>query len=228
MKVTAVNVGCGSNVCELPGWESIDNSPGFWLSKHSLIRHVSGWAGLVPEGAASVTWPRCVRMHNAARGLPYADSSLLYVYASHFLEHLPQDTARHFLRECFRVLTASGILRVVAPDLGLLCQQYMKSALESPSDDEFNADRFLRDTCLVADDAAERTWVRALRRLLGRDRHYWMYDEGSLLARFREAGFTSVVRRSFRESLIPDINLLDIPARASESLYVEGQKLLGR
>jgi predicted SAM-dependent methyltransferase len=125
-------------------------------------------------------------------------------------------------------LTASGILRVVAPDLGLLCQQYMKSALESPSDDEFNADRFLRDTCLVADDAAERTWVRALRRLLGRDRHYWMYDEGSLLARFREAGFTSVVRRSFRESLIPDINLLDIPARASESLYVEGQKLLGR
>jgi hypothetical protein len=104
----------------------------------------------------------------------------------------------------------------------------MMAALESPSDDELNADRFLRGTCLGADDVAEHAWARALRRLLARDRHHWMYDEGSLIAKFREAGFARVVRRSFRESLIPDINLLDIPARASESLYVEGQKLVDR
>jgi len=39
----------------------------------------------------------------------------------------------------------------------------------------------------------------------------------------KEAGFTEVQRSNFGESLNPDL-ILDLPSRASESLYVEAKK----
>ncbi|MGD0221063.1 MAG: hypothetical protein ABSF71_01900 [Terriglobia bacterium] len=225
MNVKAVNVGCGTHVCELAGWENIDDSPSLWLSKHSLIRQLSSWTGMIPESVTSVPWPRCVKFHNAARSLLYPDSSLLYIYTSHFLQYLPQDTVQHFLRECLRVLADCGILRIVVPDLRLMCEQYIGGTLESPNADELDADRFVRHTGLVPNEAARRSWVRALRRLLGRGCHSWMYDEHSLIARVEAAGFRNVIRRGFGESQIPDVGSLEIPVHTSESLYVEGQKL---
>jgi len=173
---------------------------------------------------ASVPWPRCVRVLDATGRLPYSDSSLLYVYTSHFLEHLPTSKARRFLRECYRVLAAGGILRVVVPDLRAICEEYLKGGGEGESARELAADRFIERTGLRSLDSDAGGWLTVLRRAWGRDGHCWMYDEHSLAARLKDSGFTNVTHRRFRESLIPDIELLDIPARASESLYVEGQK----
>lgn len=224
MKVMAVNVGCGLNVCELPGWENIDNSPTARLSKQPRIKRVLVRSRFIPEGVASVPWPRCVRVLDATRRLPYPDSLLLYVYTSHFLEHLPANRARHFLRECYRVLAAGGILRVVVPDLRTICEEYLNGGSGGESARELAADRFIERTGLRSMDSEAGGWPAVLRRAWGRDGHCWMYDEHSLAARLKDSGFTNVTRRRFRESLIPNIELLDIPARASESLYVEGQK----
>jgi predicted SAM-dependent methyltransferase len=48
---------------------------------------------------------------------PFDDGSAMVIYSEHFFEHLdyPND-AKHFLRECFRVLEPNGIFRVGVPD----------------------------------------------------------------------------------------------------------------
>ena len=49
--------------------------------------------------------------------IPFDDGSAMIIYSEHFLEHLdyPKD-AKHFLRECFRVLEPNGVFRVGVPD----------------------------------------------------------------------------------------------------------------
>jgi predicted SAM-dependent methyltransferase len=49
--------------------------------------------------------------------IPFDNSSATIIYSEHFLEHLdyPND-AKHFLRECFRVLEPNGLFRVGVPD----------------------------------------------------------------------------------------------------------------
>jgi hypothetical protein len=114
-------------------------------------------------------------------------------------------------------------LRVVVPDLQAICEEYLNGVVgERPG--KLAADRFIERTGLRASDSEAGGWLAVLRRAWGRDGHCWMYDEHSLAARLKDAGFTNLTRRAYRRSLIPNIELLDIPARASESLYVEGQK----
>ncbi|QDT03590.1 hypothetical protein K227x_19740 [Rubripirellula lacrimiformis] len=92
-----LNVGCGR--CYHPAWTNID-----------LV-------AATPE----------VRAYDLRRGLPYADHSFDGVYHSHVLEHLSPDAARSMLRECRRVLSPGGVLRVVVPDLEGITQQYLQT-----------------------------------------------------------------------------------------------------
>lgn len=52
--------------------------------------------------------------------------------------------------------------------------------------------------------------------------HRWMYDFDSLKNLLLSIGFTVVEKRSFREGVVPDLELLD--NRPQESLYVEARK----
>lgn len=51
--------------------------------------------------------------------LEFEDDSFGFIYSEHFFEHLHFDEAIELFRECRRVLTSSGILRVVVPDADL-------------------------------------------------------------------------------------------------------------
>lgn len=64
--------------------------------------------------------------HNILNGLPFADNEFEVLYHSQVLEHLPRGKAEFFMRECFRVLVPSGILRVVVPDLENMAREYLK------------------------------------------------------------------------------------------------------
>jgi predicted SAM-dependent methyltransferase len=70
-----------------------------------------------------------VTAYNLSKGIPYPDQSFDVVYHSHVLEHFPKTSAEFFLKECHRVLRASGVLRVVIPDLEQIARTYL-SALE--------------------------------------------------------------------------------------------------
>lgn len=56
--------------------------------------------------------------------LPMDDNTAELVYSSHFLEHLPEESVRHVLREACRVLKPGGILRVTTPDALLEFRAY--------------------------------------------------------------------------------------------------------
>src|SRR5215475_12827232 len=98
----ALNLGCGNRFH--PDWENVD------------------FASINP----------IVKRHDISEKLPYPDCSFDVVYHSHLLEHFPKNKALGFLRECFRILTHKGLIRVAVPDLEQIARTYLE-ALEKAS-----------------------------------------------------------------------------------------------
>lgn len=72
---------------------------------------------------------RCTTVicHNLLKGIPFQDNVFDAVYHSHLLEHFSKTNALFLIKECFRVLKPSGIIRVVVPDLEMIVTNYQKS-----------------------------------------------------------------------------------------------------
>lgn len=91
-----LNVGCGTHFH--PAWCNVD---------------------LVSSNAQIIE-------HDIRRGLPFHDGSFGAVYHSHVLEHLTPEQGESLIRECHRVLTPGGVLRIVVPDLEQISRIYLK------------------------------------------------------------------------------------------------------
>ena len=70
--------------------------------------------------------------YNLTQGIPFPDCSFDVVYHSHVLEHLPKTEAEFLVKECYRVLSPQGVLRIVVPDLEQIARTYI-TALELAS-----------------------------------------------------------------------------------------------
>ena len=77
----------GSGRVALPGWVNVDIQP---LPEVDVVNDVT-------------------------EGLPFDEAQ--FIFAEHFIEHLPFDAALQFLRECRRVLLENGVLRLSTPNL---------------------------------------------------------------------------------------------------------------
>lgn len=78
-----------------------------------------------------------VMQYNLLTGLPFEDEKFDAIYHSQVLEHFPKEKALDFIRECYRVLKPSGIIRVVVPDLENIIDEYqehLKKNLDSPNE----------------------------------------------------------------------------------------------
>ena len=73
---------------------------------------------------------------DATKTFPFSDSSINAIYSSHMMEHLHRDDVISFIKECYRVLSPKGILRLVLPDLRINVENYLKSN---------DADKFIED-----------------------------------------------------------------------------------
>jgi predicted SAM-dependent methyltransferase len=69
-------------------------------------------------------------VRDAREGLPFEDSSVDLMFASHFLEHLTYEEGRKFLGECKRVLKKGAIARFIMPDAELLMALYKNAQLD--------------------------------------------------------------------------------------------------
>lgn len=78
-------------------------------------------------------------VYDLRKGIPFPSCRFDVVYHSHILEHFRKTEAAIFIRECHRVLSPLGVLRVAVPDLECIARGYL-SALERASDDQPNAD----------------------------------------------------------------------------------------
>ncbi len=107
-----INLGCGSKFH--PDWTNID-----FVSSH-------------PD----------VISHNLNLGIPFESVFFDIVYCSHVLEHFTKTKALDFLRECYRVLKGGGILRIVVPDLEMICRLYLENLDKAVKGDKTSADRY--------------------------------------------------------------------------------------
>ena len=158
-------------------------------------------------------------------GLPFGDGSAERVYLCHVLEHLyyPEETAP-LLRDLRRVVSDTGRVRIVVPDIGRSIQAYVDGDLD------YLAAR--RETCPWWPEVRTRlegflTYAGAGPRVSHfMEGHKFGYDEETLIYALREAGFTQVVRCDYMQSVDPLLRVDDASAVAAGegqhySLFVE-------
>lgn len=151
------------------------------------------------------------------RTWPLRTGSVAYIFTEHFLDHLEYPNGIvHVLSDCYRVLKPGGTMRAIVHDAERLLRAYVDK------DTGF----FRKIGALnTADNHAPSliTVVNHLFRFNGF--HQFIYDYETLECEFLKAGFSTVIRSSFRGSSTPELNLdLDLPDRAPQSLYVEAVK----
>jgi SAM-dependent methyltransferase len=92
-----VNFGCGFEG-KLPGWINVD---------------------LSPQGSPDV-------IADLSEDLPFATAGVDFIHSEDFIAALELAQAKHFLRECARILKPTGVMRVLTPDLAKLCRAYLE------------------------------------------------------------------------------------------------------
>lgn len=164
-------------------------------------------------------------VYDLRRDLPFEDGAVAGLFCEHVLEHLhrTEETPR-FLRECLRVLEPGGVFRVIVPDGGRYLRAY--------SQEGWAALDALRGTDAEHRDpwsgGRYRTRMELINEVFRQNgEHQYAYDAATLMTDLREAGFEQVVEQSFGAGRDARL-LLDQPARASESLYVEAVKAAAR
>jgi predicted SAM-dependent methyltransferase len=141
----------GAGTAILKGWINVDNQP----------------------------YPGVDKVLDVTKGLPFAD--VAYVFAEHFIEHLEYDQGLRFLRECRRIMTDDGVLRISTPNLDWVwVTQYHYGQWTAESE-------AVRD-CF---------WLNKGFRAWG---HKFLYNIQTLTETLREAGFAHVERTSYGES----------------------------
>ncbi len=223
-----LHLGCGLVTPE--GWLNVDGSLNARLARLPWLRALLGAAGLISKEAAAATWSRSILHHDVRRPLPWPDGAFECVYASHLLEHLYLNQGRRLLAECFRVLRPGGVVRIVVPDLHVCAEAFLAgktdSALAMPHGcAKSPGDNFNLLVIYHGVDEPGGPWgTRWYHRRNTFHQHKWMYDEPSLSARLREAGFTGVARRGYLESAIASIAEVEREVRVVGNLAVEGVK----
>lgn len=217
-KIIKVNLGCGE--AAVKGWINIDKSWRVLLSRFPrlkiFLRLFPSWGLVTRESFNDISPALEVRRHDVSKGLPFNNDEVDYIFTSHMLEHLTRDKASFVLKECYRTLKTGGVLRILAPDLSLLIEEYVKNKQAS---DRTAADKFMRSMELhgIGDSRL------LLNRILGK-RHQWMYDFDSLSYRLRDIGFKEVRKCEPGQGEIPDLQLLGEGRLHPDSLYLEAKK----
>ncbi|MFC1484259.1 glycosyltransferase [Candidatus Neomarinimicrobiota bacterium] len=113
-------------------------------------------------------------------GLPFANNSVQGIYSEHFIEHLTQADGFAFFRECRRILTQDGILRIATPDLDALVDDYVADH-RHPDWERFGYS-WVANRCEMI-NLAMREWG-----------HRWSYNEEELARVAGLAGFALAKR----------------------------------
>ncbi|HEY0143627.1 MAG TPA: methyltransferase domain-containing protein [Thermoanaerobaculia bacterium] len=142
----------------LPGWVNIDNQP----------------------------YPGIDQVLDVTQGLPFENAR--FVFAEHFIEHIPYPVAVNLLRECRRVLSDDGVLRLSTPNLDWVWATHYRLGM---TEQESN------DACFYM-NRAFRGWG-----------HQFLYNETTLRATLNEAGFSQIVRVEYGQSTHPELQNLE-------------------
>jgi predicted SAM-dependent methyltransferase len=207
-----LNLGCGATPTD--GWVNLDNSIAVRLARWPFVIRALSMARITDSRSyqfARIASAKGIKFANASLHIPCTNGSVEAVYSSHMIEHLDRREAKDFLGEVRRILVPGGVVRIAAPDLGLLVRNYQALG---------DADEFISRTHMCQ-ERPHGVAPRFRMAFLGSRHHLWMYDGRSLVKLLSEAGFADVQVMPEGKTLIPDPAGLDLTERAAESVYVE-------
>jgi predicted SAM-dependent methyltransferase len=182
--VRKLQLGTGPN--PLPGWLNTDLLPDTYPEhRHNLV------------------------FLDATKPFPLQDSTFDYVFSEHQIEHIPEVHARAMARECFRVLSPRGRIRIATPDLAAIVGLY-----DDPLDEQqrhyidWVMSAFLPDVR----SGSPRCYV--VNQMFTAYKHRFVYDYETLSAILVDAGFAEVVQWQPGESADPALRDLEAHGRA--------------
>ncbi len=203
-----LHLGCGPTV--LPDWINIDYSLGARIAKIPVLGGLSKSIGLF-----NVQWDPRIVLLNLTKPLPYADSSVDFIYSSHTLEHLRREDGLKLMGECARVLKPGGTVRIVVPCLERIIGKYQAGELLSEN---------LLEHLLVLPDRNMSLQKKVAFGLFDDGHmHKCMYDHAGMKRLMESAGLKASARQPF-DSAIPDIREIESLNRAENQVVVEGTK----
>ena len=176
-------------------------------------RTLAGWINI------DIQWKPEVLTMKLPRGLKrFEDNSVRYIYISHFLEHLEYPAeVLDFVRQCHRVLTSEGSLRIVVPGIEKIIRAYTLD-----NRDFFKIQRERHPSWCT-------TKLEHLMYALQQDgQHKYGYDFETMKKLLSQVGFRKVVRSNYNKSQVEDLRI-DYRARTDDageylSLYVDAIK----
>jgi predicted SAM-dependent methyltransferase len=148
---------------------------------------LSGWANVDLEAAAGVI------QHDLTEPLPLPPETVKFIYSEHFIEHITRGQALGLLRECQRVLTREGVIRLSTPNLTKLVDEYLAYRTTEWADVDWHPST----PCQMVNEGM---------RLWG---HQFVYDLDELTLLLGEAGFEHVTQVAWRESRHPELKGLE-------------------
>lgn len=217
-----LHLGCGLTAPD--DWLNIDGSLQVVFAKRPMLKRVLVKLGVYPRSQAAIPWPTNILRLDLRKQLPFPDRSFVAIYSSHTFEHLFRDEALTLAKECYRVLRAGGVCRIVVPDLAAVVQKYLKQSFQS-IDADFAADQFM-DELLVHPRAPKSGLLGLYHHILGYHQHKWMYDANSLKKLLIDAGFSDVTNPSCQQGRLPELLQIEDPSRveAGAGVIAEGVK----
>jgi Methyltransferase domain len=213
MATLKLHLGCGSTV--VPGWENIDKSPSVTLGRIPKLRRILTASHVLTSEQGRAVFPPGIIHADVRRGLSYATGTVQYIYSSHMIEHMARWQGLALVGECARVLEPEGVLRVVTPDLEQVISHYQRSR---EAGDRSAADTFMANLMMFAQRPGSKP-AAILQRLFTAP-HQWLYDTSSLMLLLEEGGFSNIRVCGFRESELPNIELLE----DRDGLFVEARR----
>lgn len=177
-----IKLNIGSNSEKLPDWINMDIQP--------------------VEG--------CVQ-HDARTPFHYRSDSVNFIFSEHFIEHLTEDEALAFFKECYRMLVPGGVVRTVTFDVIKLFHNTMpdkwpeySSQLYSGMFSHMEGVQFLNFAIYEG------------------NAHKHMFNPDEMIRILRLAGFSTFVIPEFRQSIYPELQNLEY--RCNSDCIVEAIK----
>jgi SAM-dependent methyltransferase len=158
-----------------------------------------------------------LRLDLSLHDLPFAEESLETVVCMSAINYFTRARGRQLVREVFRVLRPGGICRMGVQDMRALAERYVRNDVDFFFQKIPNGrDRFEGPT--IGDKFA--AWFYGYK-INGIPCRYF-YDFDSLAYLFKEAGFSTVEKKQFRESRLENIELID--NRPDQMFFLEAVK----
>jgi predicted SAM-dependent methyltransferase len=160
--------------------------------------------------------------HDATEPYPVEDECFEWAYSEHFIEHVSPGEAIAWLTEVHRMLRVGGLVRVTTPNLATFVNAYVNP--EDPFYEQHRQQVARTRRYMDREVPDRRGWM--INDIFYGWRHRWIYDFEELKHALVTAGFDpgTVVEREVGVSGVAEVGALDLPGRASQTIYVEGRR----